>query len=150
MLSGSHWLCLSSVASGSPTHWISCQLCQLFHWSCLWHQLSHCISLFTLFTEPRVGKAPAKSLEEDSRSCRIFRHVYSLLAYTAAITVFSQDDAAAIAVDTLYSLLSWLTQWTQPWWNSKSCHFLGGAHISLQHKIVHDQVNISWCTCTVL
>ena len=150
MLSGSHWLSPSSAASGSPTHWVFCQLCQLFHWSCSWHQLAHCISLCTLFTEPTVGKAPAKSLEEDSRSCRIFMHVSSLLVYTAAITVFSRDDAAAIAVDTLYSLLSWLTQWTQPWWSSKSCHFIGGAHISLQHKIVHDQVTISWRTCTVL
>ena len=57
----------------------------------------------SLFTEHRIGKAQAKRLEEDSRSHRNYRHIYSLLA-----------NAAAIAVDTLYSLLSWLIQWTQP------------------------------------
>ena len=60
-------------------------------------------SLFTLFIEHRIGKAQAKRLEEDSRSHRNYRHIYSLLA-----------NAAAIAVDTLYFLLSWLIQWTQP------------------------------------
>ena len=57
----------------------------------------------SLFMEHRIGKAQAKRLEEDSRSHRNYRHIYSLLA-----------NAAAIAVDTLYSLLSWLIQWTQP------------------------------------
>ena len=42
--------------------------------------------LFILFTEPRVGKAQAKRLEEDLRSHRNCRHVYSLLAGMAAIT----------------------------------------------------------------
>ena len=28
------------------------------------------VLLFTLFTEPRLGQAPARRLEEDSRSCR--------------------------------------------------------------------------------
>ena len=36
------------------------------------------ILLFTLFIEPRVGKVCAKRLEEDSRSRRNWRHVYSL------------------------------------------------------------------------
>ena len=43
------------------------------------------VLLFTLsaqFAEPRVSKR----LEEDTRSCRNCRHVYSLLAGTAAIT----------------------------------------------------------------
>ena len=58
--------------------------------------------LFTLFTEPRLGQAPARRLEEDSRSCRNCRHIYSLLA-----------DTAVVAVDTLCAFLSWLTQGTQ-------------------------------------
>ena len=52
----------------------------------------------------------AKRLEGDSRSCRNCRHAYSLLA----------DTAAAVAADTLYSPLSWLTQWTQLWRSSKA------------------------------
>ena len=52
-------------------------------------------TLLTLFAEPRVGKAQTKRLEEDSRSHKNCRYVYSLLA-----------DAAAIAVDALYSRLS--------------------------------------------
>ena len=48
------------------------------------------VLLFTLFTEPRLGQAPARRLEEDSRSCRNCRHIYSLLADTA-------DKAAATA-----------------------------------------------------
>ena len=69
-------------------------------------------TLLTLFAEPRVGKAQTKRLEEDSRSHKNCRYVYSLLA-----------DAAAIAGDALYSLLSWLTQWTQLC-ISKCLHFL--------------------------
>ena len=57
------------------------------------------VSLFKLFTEPRVGKVQLKRLEEDSRGQRNCRHIYSLLA-----------DAAATAVDMLHSLPSWLTQ----------------------------------------
>ena len=47
------------------------------------------VSLFTLsalFAEPRVGKVRAKRLEEDSKSHRNCRYVYSLLAGMAAIT----------------------------------------------------------------
>lgn len=66
-------------------------------WSCSQRQLSHCIALFPQFTEPMVGKAGAKRLEENARSCRNHRSSYSLLA-----------GAAAIAADPLYSLLSWL------------------------------------------
>ena len=43
------------------------------------------VLLFTLFAEPRVRKAGAERLEGNSRSCRNCRHVYSLLAGTAAI-----------------------------------------------------------------
>ena len=46
------------------------------------------VSLFTLcplFTEPRVGKARGKRLEENSRSRRNCRHIYSLLPGAAAI-----------------------------------------------------------------
>ena len=42
-------------------------------------------TVFTLFTEPREGKAWSKRLGEDSRSHRNYRHIYSLLAGTAAI-----------------------------------------------------------------
>ena len=42
--------------------------------------------LSTLFTEPRVGKVLGKRLEEDTRSCRNHRYVYSLLAGMMAIT----------------------------------------------------------------
>ena len=47
-------------------------------------------TLSTLFAEPRVGKERAKRLEEDARSCRNCRYVYSLLTGKAAV-------AAAIA-----------------------------------------------------
>lgn len=54
------------------------------------------ITLPPLLAEPRVGKARAKRLEEDVRSCRNRGHVYSLLA-----------DAAAVTVDMLNSILLW-------------------------------------------
>ena len=44
------------------------------------------VSLFTLFTEPGVGKVQARKLKEDSRSHRKCRHVYSLMAGAAART----------------------------------------------------------------
>ena len=53
--------------------------------------------LSALFAEPRVGKAWAKRLEEDSRGLRNCRHIYPLPADTAAITTYS------------VALLSWLT-----------------------------------------
>ena len=43
------------------------------------------VSLFTLLTEPGVDKVQARKLEEDSRSHRICRHVYSLMAGAAAM-----------------------------------------------------------------
>ena len=46
--------------------------------------------LVTLFSEPWVGKAQAKRLEEYLRSCRNYRYIYSLLTDAAAV-------AAAIA-----------------------------------------------------
>ena len=45
--------------------------------------------LFALFAEPRVGKVWAKRLEGDLKSHRNCRHIYSLLAGTAGIAVFS-------------------------------------------------------------
>ena len=51
-------------------------------------------TLLVLLAEPRVGKLRAKKLEEDSRSRRNCRQVYSLLAGSAAVT----------------QSLSWLTQ----------------------------------------
>ena len=94
---------------------------------------------FTLFVEPRVGKAQANRLEEDLRSRRSCRHVYSLL-----------PGAAAIAADKLYSLLPWLTQKTQPQCSSECCCFLCVAHISLEHKVAYAQASTSRCACAVL
>ena len=54
------------------------------------------ITLFALFTEPVVSKARAKRLEENVRSQRNCKHVYSLGAGTTAVA----------AADTLYSLLA--------------------------------------------
>ena len=48
--------------------------------SCQLRQLSCCISLFT---EPRVGKAWAGELGEDSGSHRNCRHVYSLCGHSS-------------------------------------------------------------------
>ena len=43
-------------------------------------------TLFSLFAKARVGKGRAKRLEEDARSLRNCKHVYSLLAGTVAKT----------------------------------------------------------------
>ena len=56
-----------------------------------------------------------------------------------AITVSSPATAAAIAGDTVYFVISWLTQWTRPMTQQQCCCILGGAHISLQHKVAPDQ-----------
>ena len=53
------------------------------------------VLLFILFAEPRVGKAKAPRLEGDSRSYKRCRHVYFLLAGTAAITASLLANAAA-------------------------------------------------------
>ena len=54
-----------------------------------------------LFVELRVGKAHAEGLEEDSRSCRNCRHIYSLLAGKVAInTVSLLAHIATIAATT--------------------------------------------------
>ena len=80
----------------------------LYCWSSYpWCQLSCCISLCVLFIEPGVGNAWAWSLEGNSRSCRNYRCIYSLL-----------DGTVPVTADILYPLLSWLTQQTQPWCNS--------------------------------
>ena len=50
--------------------------------SCFGHQLFCCISLSTLYAESRVGKVQAKRPEEDARSVRNCRHIYSPLAGT--------------------------------------------------------------------
>ena len=46
---------------------------------------------FTLFAELRVGKARAKRLEEDARSHRNCRHIYSLLADLAAVAAATTE-----------------------------------------------------------
>ena len=103
-LYGDHWLPPSSGASGPPTcwvscrlffcrgsgfstFWVSCRLHQLYHRSCLWHQLSCC----SHFAEPRVGKAWAKRLEGDSR----WSHISSLLSWlTQWIQLWHSSNAA--------------------------------------------------------
>ena len=100
------------------------------------------VSLFTLsslFTEPRVGKVWAKRLEGDLRSPRNCRHIYALLA-----------DATAVAADTLYSLISRLTQWSQPWCSSNMPPLSRwSSHICTLHTIC-DQVSTLWHACSVL
>ena len=59
--------------------------CQLYCWSCSQHQLSHCYLMYTLFSEPIVGKARVKRLEENVRSQRKCRCIYSVLAGIAAV-----------------------------------------------------------------
>ena len=46
------------------------------------------MSLWALFAEPMVGKAGAKRLEENAKSHMNCRHIYSLMAGTAAIVAF--------------------------------------------------------------
>ena len=61
------------------------------------------VSLFTLsalFAEPRVGKARAKRLEEESRSCRDCRLVYSPGWHGSHNTASLLADAAAGAAAT--------------------------------------------------
>ena len=70
-------------------HWLSSPLQCGIKLAVLQRQLSCCISLCALFAEPMVGKAWSERLEENSRSCRNCRHIYSHLVDTAAITVFS-------------------------------------------------------------
>ena len=64
MLYGGHWFPSSGGASGPPTCWVSCLLCQLCFWSCSWWRSSLCVSLCTLFAEPVVGKARTKRLKK--------------------------------------------------------------------------------------
>ena len=78
-LFGGHWLSPSNRASASSACLVSWGLGQLYFWSCLWHQLSCCISLCPLLAEPMVGKAWAKMQEEVLRNRRNYRPVYSLL-----------------------------------------------------------------------
>ena len=84
-------------------------------------------TLCTLFVESRVGNAQAKRLEEDTKSHRNCRHIYSLLAGTAAVAVFS--PLMAEPVDTTVM--------------QQQCHhFLGGTPICILHRVTHDQVSI--------
>ena len=70
-------------------HWLSSPVQCGIKLTVLQHQLSCCIPLCALFAEPMVGKAWSERLEENLRSCRNCRHIYSLLSDTAAVTVFS-------------------------------------------------------------
>ena len=49
--------------------------------------LSRCVSLCAVSAEPALGTARAKRLEENARSCRNCRHVYSFLAAATAVCV---------------------------------------------------------------
>ena len=96
--------------------------------TCSWHQVS---CLLTLFAEPRGGRVGVKKLKEDSRSHRNCRHVYSLLADAADAAIFSPGWPNRHSRDAAV----------------KATPFLWGSHISLQHKVTHNQVNTLWCTC---
>ena len=63
------------IFHGASICWVSCRVRQLYRWSYLWYQLS-CYSLFSLFTEPRIGKVWVKRLEEDLRSHRNSIHFF--------------------------------------------------------------------------
>ena len=84
MLSVGHWLPPSSGASGFPTCWVSCRLCQLLL-ILFTVPIVLQFTLVTLFAEPRLGKTQAKRLEEEASSYRNCKHVSSLLAGMAAI-----------------------------------------------------------------
>ena len=92
----------------------------VYCWSCSRHQLSRCISLCKLLVEPRIGKAQAKRVEEDARSRRNCRHIYSLLAGAA-------DSAAAI---TSHNPLA----------------FQVGLICSYRTEGAHGHASTSWCT----
>ena len=72
-------------------------------------------TLSALFTESRVGKAQANRLETEERSQRNCRHIYSLLAGTAAVTAdisitprHSTQPLSWVS-SSHNSVLSWLT-----------------------------------------
>ena len=83
-------------------------------WSCSQCQLSLCISLCPLFPEPTAGKEQTKRLEENARSPRNCKWVYSLLAGAAAeapdITVSIHDPSRLYQVKLL-----WHTTQSSPW-----------------------------------
>ena len=78
----------------------------LYRWSCSQRQLSRCISLCPLFPEPTAGKEQAKRLEENARSPRICKWVYSLLAGAAAealeITISTYNPSGLYQVKLLW------------------------------------------------
>ena len=110
-------------------------------WSCPQCRLSRCVSprTCTLSAEPRRGQVRAGRPEENASSQRNRRWIRSLLA-----------GAAALAAHTLHSLLSWLTQQTQPWHSSDATALLDGAHASTQHRVIRGQASTSWCAYAVL
>ena len=114
-------------------------------WSCQLHQVSHCISLCTLFTEPRVSKVGAGKLEENSRSPRNCKHVYSLLSGTAAAAA---DNAvfSPLVVDPVDTAL------TQPHHhNAATKTFSGGAYICLQNiRGLWSSEYLVMCMCSAI
>ena len=102
------WLSLISPPLATLLSTTSFHGWALYFWSSyLWCQLSCCISLCVLFIEPGVGNAWTGRLEWNSSCCRNYTCIYSLL-----------DGTVPVTADTLYPLLSRLTQQTQPWCNS--------------------------------
>ena len=79
-LHGGHWLPPFSGASGSSICWVSCRPHQLCCWSCL--QL--CLIVHTV-RWTRGRQSASGKLEENARSQRNCRCVYSLLAGAAAV-----------------------------------------------------------------
>ena len=77
---------LSCVQNPDSTMWLKKKKCILSVLLILF--ITPIVLLYiteALFVEPRVGKPWTKRLEEDLRSCRNCRHVYSLLTGIAAI-----------------------------------------------------------------
>ena len=102
--------------------------------------------LFTLFTEPRVGQAPVKRLEDDSRSCRNCRHIYSLMAGGVAIApdmLYSLVvDPAGAAITDLQGIFRWsLYIFTeQEWPMAKRVHHDTHAQCCKLSQLLHNHV----------
>ena len=106
--------------------------------------MSYCISLCA---EPRIGKAWAGKLEENSRSCRNCRHVYFLLAGTADITATDMlYSLEADPVDTAMAQLQGLFRWIlyrfteQKWPLAKQVHYEAHAQCYKWSQLLHNQV----------
>ena len=92
----------------------------VYSWSCSCPQLSCCIWC-TVFSEPKGGKAPAKRLQENSRSRGSCRGASSLLVGTAAAAAGSLSPRFSwLSQQECHCFLGELVQaysTKQPWWS---------------------------------